>query len=120
MKIISAFSTSWEHSQQKIKILSNRRESHLTEEELHKGCRFGSDSHADVSVVGTHARIISYIDAFHFFPAVLATEAYGMLRPLISHRHILKYCVYRVVIISMQYFVPSREQSGRMCLLGWG
>ena len=42
--------------------MSNRRASHLTEDELKNGSRFGADSHADVSVAGKHARIVSVVD----------------------------------------------------------
>ena len=45
-----------------MRILSSRRGIHLTEDELREGCRFGADSHADVSVAGKHAKILSYVD----------------------------------------------------------
>ena len=45
-----------------MRIHSNRRGTSLTDDELRDGCRFGSDSHADVSVAGKHARILSYVD----------------------------------------------------------
>ena len=45
-----------------MRILSSRRASHLSEDELRDGCRFGADSHADVTVAGKHARITSYVD----------------------------------------------------------
>ena len=45
-----------------MRILSNRRGIQLTDDELHAGCRFGADSHADVTVAGKHARVLSYVD----------------------------------------------------------
>ena len=45
-----------------MRILSSRRGIHLTEDKLREGCRFGADSHADVSVAGKHAKILSYVD----------------------------------------------------------
>ena len=45
-----------------MRILSTRRGFHLSDEELAEGCRFGADSHADVTVAGKHAKILSYVD----------------------------------------------------------
>ena len=45
-----------------MRILSSRRANQLSDQELHDGCKLGSDSHADVSVAGKHVKIISYVD----------------------------------------------------------
>lgn len=34
----------------------------MTEDGFHDGCHFGADSHADVTVAGKHAKILSYVD----------------------------------------------------------
>ena len=43
-----------------MRILASRRG--LTEDERKNGCRLGSDSNADTSVAGRHARVLSYVD----------------------------------------------------------
>ena len=45
-----------------MRILSSRRGIHLSDRELHDGCKLGADSHADVSVAGKHGKILSYVD----------------------------------------------------------
>ena len=41
---------------------TKRKSKPLTEDELLNGCRLGIDSHADISCLGKHARIISHRD----------------------------------------------------------
>ena len=59
---MSSFTTTFEPSTIRMKILSSRRAENLSDQELHDGCKLGADSHADVSVAGKHGRIISFVD----------------------------------------------------------
>ena len=57
---IHSFYTSAEPSVSRMRILASRRG--LTNDERKDGRRLGSDSHADISVAGRHARVLSYVD----------------------------------------------------------
>ena len=61
-KLISGFSTTVEHHTHNVSSANHkaRPKVKLSTQEMQNGCRLGTDSHADISCVGRHAKILSY------------------------------------------------------------
>ena len=59
---VSSFRVHFSPRQTTRNIFSNKRTYSLTEDQLQEGCRLGADSHADISVAGKHARVLSTVD----------------------------------------------------------